>query len=244
MVRGWEGARGKWAAALSRSVQALLRGALHQPVHRHDHHQEIDQRGQEVRKKRLNLTRERLAARLAEAGVPAYRAGQLFSWVYRRHQGDPAAMSSLPLALRLALAVGLTVVFCTPPGNALGRAPWPFTALSLLCAGLCILGVAARAAAMLLSAWCALWLVPSLPGSSAPVVLAAALALMLTGAGRPRLWVHAVSVGEVFVAARFMEEIRAARPGWQKKAMALRRYIPKASTASFAACRQRAMSWV
>ncbi len=49
------------------------------------------------------LTRERLAARLAEAGVPAYRAGQLFSWVYRRHQGDPAAMSSLPLALRQAL---------------------------------------------------------------------------------------------------------------------------------------------
>lgn len=95
---------------------------------------------------------------------------------------------SLPMALRLALAVGLTVVFCTPPGIALDRVPWPFTALILLCAGFCILGVAARAAAMLLSVWCALWLVPSLPGSGAPIVLAAALALMLTGAGRPRLW--------------------------------------------------------
>ncbi len=32
-------------------------------------------------------------------------------------------------------------------------------------------------------------------------------------AGRPRVWIHAVSVGEVFVALRFMEAARARRPG-------------------------------
>jgi 23S rRNA (adenine2503-C2)-methyltransferase len=50
------------------------------------------------------LTRERLAARLAGAGVPAYRASQLFSWVYRKRQRDPGAMTNLPLALRRDLA--------------------------------------------------------------------------------------------------------------------------------------------
>lgn len=49
------------------------------------------------------LTRDRLAERLARSGVPAYRASQLFTWVYRRHTSDPAAMTSLPLAFRRAL---------------------------------------------------------------------------------------------------------------------------------------------
>jgi 23S rRNA (adenine2503-C2)-methyltransferase len=49
------------------------------------------------------LTRERLAQRLAESGVPAYRATQLFTWVYRRHVSDPAGMTNLSLALRQAL---------------------------------------------------------------------------------------------------------------------------------------------
>jgi CDP-diacylglycerol---glycerol-3-phosphate 3-phosphatidyltransferase len=94
----------------------------------------------------------------------------------------------LPLALRFALAVGLATAFYTPPGDALDRLPWPLAAIAHLCAALCILGVAARAAAMLLSVVCALWLVPFLPGGPASVTLMAALALVLTGAGRPRLW--------------------------------------------------------
>jgi 23S rRNA (adenine2503-C2)-methyltransferase len=49
------------------------------------------------------LTRERLAQRLAESGVPAYRATQVFSWVYRRHENDPGEMRNLPLGLREAL---------------------------------------------------------------------------------------------------------------------------------------------
>ena len=52
----------------------------------------------------FGLTRESLAQRLALSGVPAYRAGQLFSWVYRRHVSEPADMTSLPLALRQSIA--------------------------------------------------------------------------------------------------------------------------------------------
>ncbi len=50
------------------------------------------------------LTRERLAERLASQGVPAFRASQLFTWVYRKHQRDPEAMSNLPLAFRRELS--------------------------------------------------------------------------------------------------------------------------------------------
>ena len=50
------------------------------------------------------LTRERLAQRLAEVGLPAYRATQLFSWIYRRHERDPNRMANLPLGLRDGLA--------------------------------------------------------------------------------------------------------------------------------------------
>jgi len=49
------------------------------------------------------LTRDRLAQRLAAAGVPGYRAGQLFTWIYRRHESDLAAMTNLPLTLRQSL---------------------------------------------------------------------------------------------------------------------------------------------
>jgi 23S rRNA (adenine2503-C2)-methyltransferase len=46
------------------------------------------------------LTRPALAARLAGFGLPAYRADQLFAWVYRKHHRSPAGMSNLPAALR------------------------------------------------------------------------------------------------------------------------------------------------
>ena len=50
------------------------------------------------------LTRERLGERLASQGVPAYRASQLFTWIYRKRQRDPAAMTNLPLAFRRDVA--------------------------------------------------------------------------------------------------------------------------------------------
>ncbi len=51
----------------------------------------------------FGMPRARLAARLAEAGLPAYRASQLFSWVYRKHRLSAEAMTDLPLALRQRL---------------------------------------------------------------------------------------------------------------------------------------------
>ncbi len=49
------------------------------------------------------LTLPALAEFLDRRGQPGYRAKQLFSWVYRRHQRDPLAMSNLPLAFRREL---------------------------------------------------------------------------------------------------------------------------------------------
>jgi 23S rRNA (adenine2503-C2)-methyltransferase len=46
------------------------------------------------------LQRDQLAARLKDHGVPAYRAGQLFNWVYGKHQRDTSGMSNLPQTLR------------------------------------------------------------------------------------------------------------------------------------------------
>ena len=48
----------------------------------------------------FGLTRDRLAEWLAGNGLPAYRATQLFSWVYRKRVRDPGAMTNLPLAFR------------------------------------------------------------------------------------------------------------------------------------------------
>ena len=46
------------------------------------------------------LRREALAERLARAGVPGYRADQLFSWVYQKQVRDAGEMSNLPATLR------------------------------------------------------------------------------------------------------------------------------------------------
>ena len=52
----------------------------------------------------FGLRREELAEHLAGGGLPGYRATQLFTWLYRRHELDPQAMTDLPLALRSGLA--------------------------------------------------------------------------------------------------------------------------------------------
>jgi 23S rRNA (adenine2503-C2)-methyltransferase len=49
------------------------------------------------------LSKDELAARLAAAGQPAFRAGQILDWVYRKRAGSFAAMSNLPAGLRDAL---------------------------------------------------------------------------------------------------------------------------------------------
>ena len=51
----------------------------------------------------FGLSRDRLAERLAGLGVPGFRADQLYSWVYRKHQRAPGSMTDLPAALRREL---------------------------------------------------------------------------------------------------------------------------------------------
>lgn len=48
----------------------------------------------------FGLSRDRLAERLGERGVPAYRANQIFSWVYRKHRRGVEGMTDLPATLR------------------------------------------------------------------------------------------------------------------------------------------------
>ncbi len=48
----------------------------------------------------FGLSRPRLAERLAGMGVPGFRADQLYSWVYRKHERDSGRMTNLPAALR------------------------------------------------------------------------------------------------------------------------------------------------
>ncbi len=59
----------------------------------------------------FGLRREDLAGRLSQHGLPGYRATQLFTWLYQRHQLDPAGMTDLPKALRAGLEglVGLSL---------------------------------------------------------------------------------------------------------------------------------------
>ncbi len=95
---------------------------------------------------------------------------------------------SLPLCLRAAAATGWILILFASPPEAWDEVVLPLRKMVLAGAVLCVLGVAARAAAMLLSLLGALWLIPSIPGSAATVTLMASLALMLTGAGHPRLW--------------------------------------------------------
>ncbi len=46
------------------------------------------------------LSREQLATHLGTHGLPTFRAQQLFSWVYHKHERRPGAMTDLPLAFR------------------------------------------------------------------------------------------------------------------------------------------------
>src|SRR2546422_4787381 len=49
------------------------------------------------------LDRDELSARMRERGLPAYRAKQLFSWVYRKHLRSSEGMTNLPGGLRGSL---------------------------------------------------------------------------------------------------------------------------------------------
>jgi CDP-diacylglycerol--glycerol-3-phosphate 3-phosphatidyltransferase len=94
----------------------------------------------------------------------------------------------LPLMLRAAVPAGLIACFSPSPAEALWILPPSLGGMAIACAALCALGVAARIAAMVMSVLCAAWLIPCIPGNGPAFLLMVALGLMLTGAGRPRLW--------------------------------------------------------
>ena len=54
----------------------------------------------------LEAGQEELAARLAEAGQPPYRAGQFLHWLHRERSAGFEAMKNLPRELRRILAGG------------------------------------------------------------------------------------------------------------------------------------------
>src|SRR6266446_5263458 len=61
-----------------------------------------------------SLTRRALAAWMAERGLPAYRATQVLSWIYRRRAESFAGMSDVPLGLRDELAASFQFPTLTP----------------------------------------------------------------------------------------------------------------------------------
>jgi 23S rRNA (adenine2503-C2)-methyltransferase len=61
-----------------------------------------------------DLTLDELVERLAAVDAPAYRATQLYEWVYRHLATDYGAMTNLPAALRTRLAESLPLSTLTP----------------------------------------------------------------------------------------------------------------------------------
>ena len=51
-----------------------------------------------------DVTMEELSGRMAEYAEPAYRAKQVFEWIYAKRVSDPGRMSNLPEALRRRIA--------------------------------------------------------------------------------------------------------------------------------------------
>ena len=77
---------------------------------------EVDEAG---RRNLVGLSREELTAAMAEIGQPAFRARQLWHWIYHRGATDFAAMTNLAKEFRAALAehfiVGRPAVSGRPP---------------------------------------------------------------------------------------------------------------------------------
>jgi 23S rRNA (adenine2503-C2)-methyltransferase len=72
----------------------------------------------------FGMSRDRLRRHVDGLGVPAYRAEQLFSWVYQKHVRDPLGMTNLPSTLRESLPAicdfalpGTAAVLKSPDGN-------------------------------------------------------------------------------------------------------------------------------
>lgn len=62
----------------------------------------------------LDMTADALRQQVAAWGQPAYRADQLYQWLYQRLAVDPAEMSNLPASLRQRLAEEAQIELLTP----------------------------------------------------------------------------------------------------------------------------------
>jgi 23S rRNA (adenine2503-C2)-methyltransferase len=51
----------------------------------------------------FGMSRDRLRRHVEGLGVPAYRAEQMYAWVYQKHVRDPLGMTNLPATLRQSL---------------------------------------------------------------------------------------------------------------------------------------------
>ncbi len=97
---------------------------------------------------------------------------------------ETAAAAALPVLLRVAVAGGV-ILLVAEPCSIMGTAA---RAGVMVLGALCALGVATRLAGMLLSLLMAGYVTAGGSGPAEALVLPAAVFLMLTGAGRPRLW--------------------------------------------------------
>ena len=70
--------------------------------------------GAPARRSLLDLSIEELTALVQELGQPAFRARQIWEWIYKRYAGDFEAMTNLPRALRAQLAEVATVAPLQP----------------------------------------------------------------------------------------------------------------------------------
>lgn len=62
----------------------------------------------------LDLSLDELTQLMRDLGQPAYRARQVWEWIYRRYAGDFEQMTDLPQALRRTLAEKTTLRLLTP----------------------------------------------------------------------------------------------------------------------------------
>jgi 23S rRNA (adenine2503-C2)-methyltransferase len=69
----------------------------------------------------LDLAPDALRSQIAAWGQPAYRADQLYQWLYQRVAVDPAEMSNLPASLRARLAEEAQIELLAPAAETVSR---------------------------------------------------------------------------------------------------------------------------
>jgi 23S rRNA (adenine2503-C2)-methyltransferase len=69
----------------------------------------------------LDLSRDALRDQVSAWGQPAYRADQLYQWLYQQAAVDPAEMSNLPASLRARLAGEAQIGLLTPAAETASR---------------------------------------------------------------------------------------------------------------------------